>query len=40
LTAGFEAAVEYLAGQGVEREEAGRNLAALLSAPGPAGATT
>jgi hypothetical protein len=31
LTAGFEAAVEYLAGQGVEREEAGRNLAALLS---------
>jgi hypothetical protein len=32
LAAAFEAAVEHLASQGVEREEAGRNLAALLSA--------
>jgi hypothetical protein len=39
LAAGFEAAVEYLASQGVEREEAGRNLAALLSQPQPAAAS-
>jgi len=39
LAAGFEAAVEYLAGQGVEREEAGRNLAALLTRAQAASAT-
>jgi hypothetical protein len=33
LAAGFEAAVEYLASQGVERELAGQNLAALISYP-------
>jgi hypothetical protein len=34
--AGFHAALEYLASQGVEPEKAGRKLAALLSRPQPA----
>ena len=33
--AGFHAALEYLASEGVEPDKAGRKLAALLSAPSP-----